>query len=117
MIFRHSKAELVAKEVLDACGIDDPTELSIDTIVLGRKAFYEEIPLKDRDGEIVSYHGKSIIHVNSEIPFKSRKRFAAAHELGHYEMHRTLLPIITDTEEDMMNWYKTGPHEIEANEF
>lgn len=117
MTFKFSKAELIAKKVLDECGLDDPTQYPLDEIILGRSAFYEEVPLDGKDGEIVSYHGRSIIHVNSEIPFESRKRFAAAHELGHYEMHRALQPIFSDTAEDMMNWYKAGPHEMEANEF
>ena len=117
MDFRFSKAEQIAISVLDSCGLDDPTQVEINEIILGRKAFYEEIPLEGKDGEIVSYHGKSIIHVNSQIPFFTRKRFACAHELGHFEMHRNLQPIFTDTEEDMLNWYKAGPHEVEANEF
>src|SRR5689334_5578831 len=32
-------------------------------------------------------------------------------------MHRKEAPIIFDTEEDMMNWYKAGPREEEANDF
>ena len=32
-------------------------------------------------------------------------------------MHRDLRPIFTDTNEDLMSWYKGGLHEIEANEF
>lgn len=117
MNFKFTKAELIAKKVLNDCGLDDPTEFPLSDIILGRKAFYEEVPLQGKDGEIVSYRGKSIIHVNSEIPYITRKRFAAAHELGHYEMHRTLQPVFSDTEEDMMNWYKSGSHEQEANEF
>jgi len=117
MEFKYSKAELVAKKVLNECGLDDPTELPINEIILGRKAFYEEVPLDGKDGEIVSYKNKSIIQVNSNIPYETRKRFAGAHELGHYEMHRNLQPVFTDTEEDLMNWYKAGPQEMEANEF
>lgn len=117
MEFKYSKAELVAKKVLEVCGLNDPTELPINEIILGRKAFYEEVPLDGKDGEIVSYKNKSIIQVNSNIPYETRKRFAAAHELGHYEMHKNLQPVFTDTEEDLMNWYKAGPQEMEANEF
>ena len=84
---------------------------------MGRKAFYEEVPLDGKEGEIVSVGNRSIITINSNIQFETKKRFAAAHELGHYEMHRDLKPIFSDTEEDLMNWYKAGPHEMEANEF
>lgn len=117
MTFKFTKAELAAKKVLDECGLDDPTELTLTEIILGRKAFYEEVPLDGKEGEIVSVQGKSIITINSNITISTKKRFAAAHELGHYEMHRNLQPIFSDTESDLLNWYQGGPHEIEANEF
>jgi Predicted Zn peptidase len=117
MKFNYSTAELKAREVLNECGLLDPTELPISQIILGRKAFYEEEPLVGKDGEIVSVAGHSIITINSLIAIETKKRFAAAHELGHYEMHRNLKPIFSDTEEDLMDWYRGGSHEIEANEF
>lgn len=117
MDFKFTKSELTAKKVLDDCGLNDPTESSLDEIILGRTAFYEEAPLDGKEGEIISVGGRSIITVNSNIQFETKKRFAAAHELGHFEMHRNLQPIFSDTEEDLMNWYKAGPQEMEANEF
>lgn len=117
MNFKYSEAEIKAKIVLDECGLDDPTEFPIQTIIFGRHAFYEEAPLEGKEGEIVSVGNRSIITVNSNIQFETKKRFAACHELGHYEMHRDKRPIFSDTEEDLINWYKAGPHEMEANEF
>ena len=117
MNFKFSKSELIARKVFEECGLDDPTELSLKEIILGRKAFYIEKPLQGKEGEIVSYAGRSIITINSLITIESKKRFVAAHELGHYEMHRNLTPIIYDTEEDLVNWYKGGEQEMEANEF
>lgn len=112
-----TKAEKAAKTVLEECGLKDPTELSMSEIILGRKAFYQEKPLIGKEGEIVSIGGKSVITINSKINFESKKRFVAAHEMGHYEMHRDLLPIVIDTEYDLINWYKAGQQETEANEF
>ena len=114
---KYSKAELIARKVLSDCGLDDPTELPLSDIILGRGAYYEEKPLIGKEGEIVSAGGHSMITVNSDITFETKKRFAAAHELGHYEMHRNLTPIIFDTEYDLINWYKAGSQETEANEF
>lgn len=82
MNFKYTASELVARKVLEECGLDDPSEFPLHTIIMGRKAFYEEAPLKGKEGEIVSVGGKSIITVNSNIRFESKKRFAAAHELG-----------------------------------
>lgn len=117
MTFHYSSAEIKAKTVLAECGLDDPTSFPLPIIIQGRNAFYEELPLNGKEGEIVSVDNRSIITVNSNIAFETKKRFAAAHELGHFEMHRTLQPIYSDTEEDLMNWYKGGPHEVEANQF
>ena len=117
MAFKFTEAELVAQRILNECGLRDATDLPIKTIILGRKAFYDEQPMSGKDGEIISVGGRSIITVNSDIQFDTRKRFAAIHELGHYEMHRSLRPIFLDTEYDLMNWYRGGPHEMEANQF
>jgi hypothetical protein len=112
-----SRSERIARKVFEECGIDNPTELPISEIILGRKAFYQEKPLIGKEGEIVSIGGRSIITINSKIEFESKKRFVSAHELGHYEMHRDLLPLVIDTEYDLINWYKAGQQETEANEF
>lgn len=117
MTFNFTAAEVKARRVLDECGLTDPTELSLPLIIKGRGAFYEETPLKGKEGEIVSFEGRSIITVNSSIEIETKKRFAAAHELGHYEMHRGLKPVFSDTERDLMDWYQGGPHEMEANQF
>ena len=114
---KYSKAELTARRVLEACGIDDPTELPMSDIIMGRGAYYEEKPLNGKEGEIVSVNNRSIITINSNITFEPKKRFAAAHELGHHEMHKNLDNITFDTEYELINWYKAGPQEIEANEF
>lgn len=117
MDFRYSEPELKAKQLLQECGFDDPTEISISKIIMGRSAFYEEVPLYGKEGEIVSVGNRSIITIDRDIQFEAKKRFAASHELGHYELHRHLQPIFSDTEEQLMSWYTGGPHEIEANEF
>lgn len=117
MTFSFTPAERAAQNILKMCGLDDPTELPISEIILGRNAYYQESPLEAKDGEIVTVGSKSIITVNSDIPWEAKKRFAAAHELGHYEMHRKLSSIFIDTEEDLLNWYQGGPQEMEANEF
>lgn len=113
----YSGAEKAARKVLEDCGIKDPTEAPLKTIILSQKAFYEEVDLIGKEGEIVSANGRSIISINSNIINEGKKRFATAHELGHFILHRNLVPIFSDTEEQLMNWYQGGPHEIEANQF
>lgn len=117
MNFNFSQSELKARLILEECGLNDPTELPLSDIIMGRGAFYEELPLEGKEGEIVSANERSIITVNSNITYPTKKRFVAAHELGHYEMHRNIRPVFADTEEELMSWFKGGPQEVEANEF
>lgn len=112
-----TRGEIVAKRVLSECGLEDPTEVPLPDIIFGRRAFYQERPLDQKDGEIVTVGSRSIVTINSNIPFETRRRFAAAHELGHYELHRKLAPVYLDTEMDLINWYQHGEHETEANQF
>lgn len=117
MTYKYSKAELIARKVLEECGLNDPAEITLNEVILGRKAFYEELPLDGKEGEIVSVNGRSIITVDSNIHYETKKRFVAAHELGHYEMHKNVQPIFSDDETNLLSWYQGGKHEIEANEF
>lgn len=78
---------------------------------------YDEKPLKKCEGRIVSYKGRTLITINSNITLTGKRHYAIAHELGHFEMHRDKIPIISDNEENFVDWLKDGPHELEANEF
>lgn len=117
MTFNYSRPELIAKKVLEECGLSGLMELDLSELILGRGAFYKELPLRKKDGEIVSFNGRSIIQVNSNIEHIPKRRFTAAHELGHFEMHRSIKPIFSDTESELLSWYQGGVHEQEANEF
>ncbi|HTE10236.1 MAG TPA: hypothetical protein VK645_04685 [Chitinophagaceae bacterium] len=65
--FKFSEAEIKASKVLDECGLNDPVEIPMSRIILGRKAFYEEAPLIGKEGEIASVGGRSMITINSGI--------------------------------------------------
>jgi Zn-dependent peptidase ImmA (M78 family) len=117
MNFDYSLAEVRARKVLEELGLDSPVGIPLQDIVFGRGAFYEEKVLKGKEGQIVSLDDNSIITINSNIDLEARKRFTTAHELGHYEMHRKISPLFTDTEENLLHWYQEDSHEKEANEF
>lgn len=114
-----STSEIAAKRILDHFGLDDLAsiqELDLQTLIQSRGAFYEEENLDGKDGRIVTHDGRSIITINRGISDKGKKRFTAAHELGHFELHKNLA-VVADTQYELCNWYQTGGHEREANEF
>lgn len=114
-----TNAEITAKRIIINAGLDDIQylrEFDLKELVQSRGAYYEEISLNKKDGRIVSHLGKSIITINSNIIDLGKKRFTVAHELGHFELHKNLIAT-ADTQFELCNWYQSGSHEKEANEF
>jgi Zn-dependent peptidase ImmA (M78 family) len=65
-----------------------------------------------QDGE------RAIVTVNkSLLYYTGRYRFAVAHELGHFFLHRDLRPAFQCTEEMFLAWYRQVGAETEANAF
>lgn len=119
---RSTNAHIMAQKLLADCGLDEITDLSMDLFVAGLDAILIEEELKHCDGKIIFGDSKAVIKVNSQIQFPERKRFVAAHEIGHLIMHRGMkLPddvfsnfnIISGMEKMLKN----GTQELEANEF
>lgn len=114
-----SNAEVAARKVIFEAGLDEIQYLrqaNLKELIQWRGAFYEEWQMNGKDGRIVSHGGKSIITINSSINDAGKKRFTAAHELGHFELHKGLA-VVADTQYELCNWYQSGSHEKEANEF
>lgn len=104
---------------MDDCGIDSVqslTSVKLKDVIQSRGAFYEEINLNRKDGRIVTHGKRSVISINNSMTDPGKKRFAAAHELGHFELHKELT-VAADTLYELCSWYKSGTHEREANAF
>ncbi len=119
---RATNAHIQAQQLLDNCGLDEITDLEMDLFVAGLDAMLIEEELTNCDGKIIFGNNKAVIKVNSKIQFQERKRFVAAHEIGHLIMHRNMqLPDDTFSNFNiiagMEKALKNGRQELEANEF
>lgn len=72
--------------------------------------------LEGADARLLRSGDKGIIRVNSRIREVGRKRFAMAHELGHWKLHQGVSQYWDCSEKDMIN-YTGSPIEVEANTF
>lgn len=117
----NNKGKNRAKEVLVEIGFDEITDLSNDDLVRGFGVIFIMAPLDNADGKIIRGKKRTIIKVNSSIPYPERIRFIVAHELGHYFLHNKL-ELHTDNS-NTLNWFnlenqaKRGLQEFEANDF
>jgi Zn-dependent peptidase ImmA (M78 family) len=112
----------LALSILDNFGIDKPSEIDVLDIIDALDIPIKFSPLSGCDGRIIHGKEKSLIAINDEIAFESRKRFTIAHELGHYLMHKSD-PISHTDNVSTMSWFnnknkhKTTKQEYEANVF
>lgn len=114
-----TKAEVAVKRVYAECGITDPLQLSIETIIESKNIMIREDPLEGADGRILMKGDRAVITLNSQINYAPKKRFILAHELGHFELHRHLKKGYSDNDETLNHWYQStyANEELEANEF
>lgn len=118
---KNLKGSNKAKEILEIIGFDEITELPMKELMAGFDIIYIEEELNGSDGVIIRGRSKTIIKVDVNIYTTHRKRFVAAHELGHFFLHDKLSFHLDD--EKTLSWnrleelHKRGIQEIEANDF
>lgn len=105
-----------AKEILESLKIRNPSEIHIRDIAMERGAYVRERGLEGSEAWLVRKRGIAIITIDKDIPEEGRKRFAIAHELGHFELHCDS-QLILCTEQDMFVWNENKSQEMEANDF
>ena len=118
-----SKAQKKAIDLLDDIGVDEVSEIGLENIIAGLDATLIEESLNNNcDGKIIFGEKKTIIKINKDIEFTTRKKFALAHEIGHLVLHKNLelpddnfttLNVVSGSEK----FLKNGQQELEANEF
>lgn len=97
--------------------LQDLRGINIEDLISLKGIFYEEVNINSCQASIVSSKNYSKITVDSKITYQNQKRFAIAHELGHYMLHRKANQYFSDDEKAFYKYHQTGNQESEANEF
>jgi len=107
-----------ALNVLKDLKVTNLRNVDIEDIYALKGILYEETILVGSQARIVSTPHFSKITLNSTLTYRNQKRFAQAHELGHYELHRDrATKVICDNEKSFLDYHQKGSQEVEANEF
>ncbi len=112
----RSLALLRANTIIQSLQIRHPSEIDIIDIAMERGAYVRERLIDGAEAWLVRKGKRAIITVNSRLSEQGRKRFAIAHELGHFELHGDS-QLLVCSDEDMYEWNESKAQEIEANEF
>ncbi len=106
-----------AARVWELYGFSRPADLVLEDLALAMGVLVLDDRLEGADARLVRNGERGLVRVKKDIPELGRRRFAIAHELGHWRLHAKLSQILACTSEDMVKKYQASEAEVEANYF
>jgi len=110
------RAEGMAWRLTQDYCLDKPGPTPVEDIAMDRGVLCLEANLTGCLARLVRKGNRGIIRTKQGIREEGRKRFAIAHELGHWFLHEKESQLFVCTAEQMRD-YKGSPTEVEANIF
>lgn len=110
------RAEGLAWRLTQDYCLTTPGPTPVEDIAMDRGVLCLEAPLTGCLARLVRRGNQGIIRTRAGIREEGRRRFAIAHELGHWFMHEKESQVFTCTAEQMRD-YKGSPPGVEANLF
>jgi len=95
--------------------ISEPKEIDLEAVAMARGALVISGSLRGCDARLIRKGLKGIIRVSDNLT-DGQKRFAIAHELGHWEMHQGISQWNLCANEHIVN-YNSSPPELQASAF
>ncbi len=114
---RRIKAQAAAWRIHQDLAITEPSEINVENIAMIRGIYVATGKAPGADAWLVSGDGLGIVRVSDGIRERGRRRFAIAHELGHWELHRDQSQVGMLCHAADLRDYTNSPTEIEANVF
>jgi len=109
------KAQGAAFKVIDQYGFQHPSEIDVEAVILDRPITIRHGGLKGCEARLIRVGQQGIMRVRGNSLLSPRTRFALAHELGHWELHKTTQAFVCTP--DNLRDYRADPMEAEANTF
>ncbi|MGA1824392.1 MAG: ImmA/IrrE family metallo-endopeptidase [bacterium] len=109
--------EIKAQTIIEELEIRHPSEIDVSAIAIERGAYVRQGALPGAEARLVRKGNIGIITLSTKNQNEARQRFSIGHELGHFELHKDLIPVIFCTSKDMNDWGSQKKQETEANQF
>ncbi len=106
-----------AREILNHWSIAEPREIHLEDIASEMCLLVTEGEISGAVAKLVCSPEVGIISVKRDIREPGKKRFAVAHEIGHFVLHKDKERIAFCTDKDFQDWYSHSGDESEANAF
>lgn len=112
-----SVAVAKARDIISRWLITDPKEIDLENIAADMNLLIVERRITGAVARLVCKAEVGVIAVRDNIPEVGRKRFAIAHEIGHFVLHKAKSPLAVCTDKDFQDWYEHSEDETDANAF
>jgi hypothetical protein len=109
-------AAAAARRVLSELDVPDPRLGTIESLADLRGLQVRDAALQGARANLVRVAGRGLVTVSRGLTPEER-RFAIAHELGHFELHKAESYLGLCTGDQLIADYETGGTEAEANTF
>lgn len=106
-----------ASKLWSLYGFTSPKELILEDLAMAMNIFVVDARLDSAAARLVRKGDYGLIRVSDRLRFSGQRRFAIAHEIGHFVMHRKVSQLLACTDSDMRASYRSSPYEIEASIF
>jgi len=115
---RREYAKSCARAIIRELELREPADIEIDLIAAYRGAIVTETDMEGCDGRLICRGKSGFIEVRRRIAEPNKKRFVAAHELGHFEIHDGHDQSACYLDKRLHYFYsRVEPEEEDANEF
>ncbi len=111
-----ARAEKRAREILEKFGLSSVADVDIRDLAFELGLLVQTRPIRGAEGRLMRLGTQSIAVVDTAIAEEGKRRFVAAHELGHYELHADVPMFVCNTAA-FYDWHRRQPVETEANRF
>ncbi len=110
-------ARAKARTIISDWGIERPSDLDLHAIAAEQGLLITEKAIVGSAARLVCNDRSGLIVVNEGIREPGKKRFAAAHEIGHFTLHRERLRVKLCTEDSFLTWCLDSDLESDSNVF
>ena len=106
-----------AARIWSLYGFSSPQDLVLEDLAMAMGIFVVDARLDSAAARMVRSGDFGLVRVSDAIRQPGRRRFAIAHEIGHWVMHKKVSQLLACTEQDVLASYKSSAYEIEASSF
>ena len=90
-----------AGKLLQMYGVNRPQDIRLDDLAWAQGIEIVASPLTGAEAHLVRVGDSGTITIRQDIPEEGRKRFAIAHEIGHWELHSAASQLFFCSADDM----------------